>query len=203
MISELLKTPPVDGMKIGLFGGSFNPTHEGHFELAKYALAKLQLDYIWWMVSPQNPLKPVHETGDFAERMEVTGNIARHPKFVVTGLENELGTRTTAETMLKLRPLFDRANFVWLMGADSFAGLHKWNDWRVIPATLPVAVFDRPGWTTRAHASTAAQLLRMSQVNEMSLPQLPYFKAPAWGFVSMPQRPESSTLLRANGRSGK
>lgn len=197
MISALLKHQPIDGMKIGLFGGSFNPAHAGHFELSKFALARLQLDYIWWMVSPQNPLKPTHETGDFEERLEKTTKIARHPRFIVTGLENELDTRTTAETLAQLQPVFRRAHFVWLMGADSFAGLHRWNDWQAIPNTLPIAVFDRPGWATKSLASTAAQTFKDSQLNDQSVSLLPYYQAPAWGFIPMPQRSESSTSLRA------
>jgi len=200
MICDLLKTPPVDGMKIGLFGGSFNPPHQGHFELAKFALARLQLDYVWWMVSPQNPLKPTDETGDFDERLKMALQIAQHPRFVVTGFESLLGTKTTAQTLVKLQPVLRRANFVWLMGADSFAGLHRWNDWRAIPQALPIAVFDRPGWTTKSLAGTAAQNLKAFQVKESNLSALPFFQAPAWGFVSMPQRAENSTSLRKYSR---
>ncbi len=200
MISELLKISPINGLKIGLFGGSFNPPHQGHFELAKFALARLQLDYVWWMVSPQNPLKPKHQTRDFNERLTATAKIAMHPRFVVTGHEAMMGTKTTAQTLGKMRPVFDRANFVWLMGADSFAGLHRWNDWRIIPQTLPIAVFDRPGWTTKALASTAAKNLRPAQVSDEKIPLLPFYQPPAWGFVAMPQRAENSTSLRAHNQ---
>ena len=120
MISTLLKHQPIDGMKIGLFGGSFNPAHQGHFELAKFALARLQLDYVWWMVSPQNPLKPTHETSDLDERLNFTSEIACHPRFVVTGLEATLGTKTTAQTLVKLQPIFNRANFCLADGGRQF-----------------------------------------------------------------------------------
>ena len=197
MISALLKTPPIDGMKIGLFGGSFNPAHQGHFALAKTALVKLQLDYIWWMVSPQNPLKPKDQSGDYSDRIKTTTKVARHPRFVVTDLEARLATTNTAQTLEKLPLLFQRANFVWLMGADSFSSLHQWNNWHVIPQTLPIAVFDRPGWTTRSLASAAAQRLKSFQICTENIALLPYFQAPAWGFIPMRQRPENSTSLRA------
>lgn len=203
MISALLKNQPIDGMKIGLFGGSFNPAHAGHFELAKFALARLQLDFIWWMVSPQNPLKPTDETGDYNERLATTTSVARHPRFVVTDIEKTLGTTTTAQTLQKMSPVFDRANFVWLMGADSFAGLHRWNDWRTIPYTLPIAVFDRPGWTTKSLASTAAKNFKSAQVSDEQLALLPFLQAPAWGFIPMPQRSESSTSLRTKSATKK
>ncbi len=200
MISALFKTPPIDGMKIGLFGGSFNPSHQGHFELAKFALATLQLDYVWWMVSPQNPLKSRHETSDFDQRMQHTRKIARHPKFVVTDIETRLGTTTTAQTLVKMKPVLDRAHFVWLMGADSFASLHRWNDWRVIPQSLPIAVFDRPGWAAKSLASTAAKTLKASQFSQEDIALLPFAKTPAWGFIPMPQRAENSTAIRSGNK---
>jgi len=196
MTADMFKVQPLKGMKIGLFGGSFNPPHRGHFALAKFALHKLQLDYVWWMVSPQNPLKPKHETSDFDERMAQTRQIARHPRFVVSDIEDRLATTTTAQTLAGLQPVFEQAHFVWLMGADSFASLHRWNDWRVIPQSLPMAVFDRPGWTTKAHACTAAKTLKSAQFNQDAIALLPFARTPAWGFVSMPQRLENSTALR-------
>ena len=200
MTMKLFTTQPLDGMRIGLFGGSFNPAHAGHFALAKHALSQLQLDYIWWMVSPQNPLKPADETEDFDERMKQARQIARHPRFIVSDIENRLGTRTTAATLKKMQPVLNRAHFVWLMGADSFASLHRWNDWRAIPQTLPIAVFDRPDWTTAALASPAAKTLESGRFSMEKTALLPFAKAPAWGFVAMPQRVESSTTLRMDGR---
>lgn len=196
MISQMFKTPPVDGMKIGLFGGSFNPAHDGHVALANFALNRLQLDYVWWMVSPQNPLKPVDETKDFSERLARVKQLARHPRFVVTDIEKHLATTNTAQTLAALAPVLERGKFVWLMGADSFAGLHRWNNWQTIPATLPIAVFDRPGWTTLSLASTAAKSLKQSQLRENEIAALPWHQPPAWGFVAMPQRSESSTAIR-------
>ena len=194
------KYQPIDGLRIGLFGGSFNPAHFGHFSLAKVALARLQLDYVWWMVSPQNPLKPTDETGDFDERMALARDVANHPRFVVCDFEQQLGTTTTAQTFGKLGRTFERADFVWLMGADSFASLHRWNDWQVIPQTLPMAVFDRPGWSARALGSVAAQCLKPYQLDIEDAGLLPGAKVcsarSAWCFVPMSHRLESSTAIR-------
>jgi len=203
MMTDLFKAQPIKGMRIGLFGGSFNPVHKGHFALAKCALTRLQLDYVWWMVSPQNPLKPRHETSDFNQRLAQVRQIARHPRFVVTDIESRLQTTTTAQTLKKLQPVFDQAHFVWLMGADSFAGLHHWNDWQAIPQNLPIAVFDRPGWTTKSLACTAAKCLKPRQFSNEKIALLPFANTPAWGFVSMPQRPENSTALRSKRVSQK
>ena len=196
MIFPINKYSPVKGRRIGLFGGSFNPAHYGHFSLAKMAMARLQLDYVWWMVSPQNPLKSADETCDFQQRLEIAREVARHPRFIVCDFEQELGTTTTAQTFEKLAPIFDMGNFVWLMGADSFAGLHHWNDWQTIPETLPIAVFDRPHWGTRALGSVAAQIYKKNQLAGEDAALLVGAQPPVWCFVPMSQRMESSTAIR-------
>jgi nicotinate-nucleotide adenylyltransferase len=136
MISTLYSLPRIAGRRIGLFGGSFNPAHAGHLAVSEEALKRLQLDEVWWLVSPQNPLKDSADTADFERRVAHARKLAAHPRMRVTGLEARLGTRTTAQTFAALQPMFELGHFVWIMGADSFAGLHHWNDWREIPATL-------------------------------------------------------------------
>jgi nicotinate-nucleotide adenylyltransferase len=147
--------PDPQGRRIGLFGGSFNPAHNGHAALAREALRRLSLDQVWWMVSPQNPLKDPRDTEDFDERFAAVKAIARHPRMRVLDIEARLDSRTTAETLRRLAAVFRRGRFVWIMGADSFAGLHRWNDWQVIPATLPLAVFARPEFCQAALATGA------------------------------------------------
>lgn len=192
----LLNGKNVRGRRIGLFGGSFNPAHEGHFDLAKTALIRLRLDLVWWMVSPQNPLKPASETEDFDERMRHTVQVARHPKFVVSDIEKQLGTTSTAETLFRLAPLLEQGNFVWLMGADSFAGLDRWINWQAVPAALPMAVFDRPGWGRRALASKPAKMFKNHQIDAEDAGMLAGLDAPAWAFIVMPQNALSSSKIR-------
>ena len=157
-----LMLPHPQGRRIGLFGGSFNPVHDGHMALAREALRRLSLDQVWWMVSPQNPLKDPRDTGDFSERFAAAKALANHRRMVVLDIEARLDSRTTAQTFRKLAPVFRRGRFVWIMGADSFAGLHRWNDWQVIPATLPLAVFARPEFCQAALASPATGSRSMS-----------------------------------------
>jgi nicotinate-nucleotide adenylyltransferase len=196
-----LTLPPVDGLVIGLFGGSFNPPHAGHRAIAEAALKRLGLDGVWWLVSPQNPLKDPAETSDFDQRFAATQAIARHPRFIVSGLEGEIGTRTTSGLLKRMGPMLARGRFVWIMGADSFAGLHRWNDWRRLPQTLPLAVFDRPGVTMAALASPAARLLQRWRVPEAEAAMLSFFAPPAWAFLTLPLRNESSSALRRAARS--
>ncbi|MEE4235810.1 MAG: nicotinate-nucleotide adenylyltransferase [Anderseniella sp.] len=197
MISTLYSVPRIAGRRIGLFGGSFNPAHAGHVALSEEALKRLQLDEVWWLVSPQNPLKPTDGTADFNERLAHARALAAHPRMWVTGLEARLGTRTTAQTFEALGPMFELGHFVWIMGADSFAGLHHWNEWREIPATLPLAVFDRPGWSLKALGSPTARLLQRYRLDSCDAPLLASTRAPAWVFLNMPLRYESSTAIRA------
>ena len=192
-----LKAPPFgEGQRIGLFGGSFNPAHRGHEMVALYALKRLELDWVWWLVSPQNPLKDPSETGEYATRLVFTRGIARHPRFRVTDLEKQMGSRTTAQTLRGLSPLLKRADFVWIMGADSFANLHCWHDWLDIAGTLPLAVLARPGFSLRALGGPAATRFAEAQIPTHLAPKLAGMKPPAWCFLPMPLRPESSTAIR-------
>ena len=196
-----LTLPPVDGLAIGLFGGSFNPPHAGHRAIAEAALKRLGLDWVWWLVSPQNPLKDPAETSDFAQRFAATQAIARHPRFIVSGVEGEIGTRTPSGFLTRMGPVLARGRFVWIMGADSFAGLDKWNDWRRLPQTLPLAVFDRPGATMAALSSPAARLLQYWRVPARDAAILACIAPPAWAFLSLPLRNESSSALRGAAHS--
>jgi nicotinate-nucleotide adenylyltransferase len=165
--------------------------------VALYALKRLKLDWVWWLVSPQNPLKDPGETGEYGERLTETRRIARHPRFIVTDLEKQIGSRTTAETLVALAPVLRRAKFVWIMGADSLANLHNWNDWTEIPDTLPLSVLARPGYSIKALSGRAAIRYDESRLPSGAAADLPGRPPPAWVFLQMPLRPESSTAIRA------
>ena len=196
MANPILNLGPVDGQRIGLFGGSFNPPHRGHLAVSVSALRRLKLDWIWWLVSPQNPLKDPSEIGDFAERLSAARALLAHPRILLSDIEKRLGTRTTAELLDALAPVLRRGRFVWIMGADSFAGLHRWNDWQSIPARLPLAVLDRPGFAQAALTSPAARTLARWRLNDTDAACLPLRQPPAWVFLRQRHRPESSTAIR-------
>ena len=138
--------------RIGLLGGSFNPAHEGHYAMALYALKRLGLDEIWWMVSPQNPLKPVEGMAPFEKRLADTKALARHPRFVVTDIESKLHTRYTVDTLLALKRRYPATKFVWLMGADNLKQVALWRHWPTIFKLAPVAIFRRPGYALNGKA---------------------------------------------------
>jgi len=183
--------------RIGLLGGSFNPAHQGHRDISLAALAYLDLDEIWWLVSPQNPLKPVAGMAPFDERLKSAGAMARHPRIRVTDLESRLGTRFTADTLKALVTRFPSCRFVWLMGADNLAQISSWRDWTKIFHLTPIAVFDRPTYTVKALTALAARRFRRSRRREAALKMLAATPAPAWVFVHHRLNPISATAIRA------
>ena len=189
-----------DHLRIGLLGGSFNPAHDAHLAISLFALKRLKLDRIWWLVSPGNPLKDVSGLPDLAARLDAARKIADDPRIVVTGIEAELRTRYTVDTIVKLRRRFPRARFVWLMGADNLSQFSQWHAWQAIAQLLPMAVIDRPSDSLRASASTAAQRLARYRLDEAKANKLADRAPPAWVFLRGLKLPLSSTELRAGSR---
>jgi nicotinate-nucleotide adenylyltransferase len=190
-----------EGLRVGLLGGSFDPPHTAHRALSLFALKRLQLDRVWWLVSPGNPLKDTHALPDLATRITAARDIADHPAIEVTGIEAALNTRYTVDTIAALRRRFPNVRFVWLMGADNLAQFHRWREWERIARQVPLAVIDRPTDSFRALASPAAQALSKYRHNESLAGQLADFPAPAWMFLHGMKSPLSSTELRSHTKS--
>ena len=196
--------PPFkSGMRIGLFGGSFNPPHEGHLLLARMALKRLGLDRIWWLVTPGNPLKTLSGLPPLAQRVAAARLLAQDPRIIVTGFEQDIGSRYTYDTLRYLRQRCSGVKFVWLMGADNLVQLHRWQRWRDIARAMPIAVIDRPGSTLRAASAPAAQALRSYRVAESDAKLLPDLGAPAFVFIHGRRSKLSSSALRNAAGSGK
>ena len=163
---------PPAGARIGLLGGSFNPAHEGHLDLSRAALARLGLDGVWWLVSPQNPLKTAQGMAPQAQRLAGCRALATDPRILATDLETRLGTAYTADTLQALGRLLPRVRFVWLMGADNLIQVHHWQEWQQIFNTVAVAVFDRPSYASRALSGRAALSFARYRLNEGSARRL-------------------------------
>ena len=192
-----LRLPPFyPGMRIGLFGGSFDPPHRGHLEVSLVALRALRLHQVWWLVSPRNPLKQNAPSSDLHRRIAAARALARHPRIKVTGVEAALGTRYTAETLALLLPRLRGVSSVWMMGADNLVSFHRWRDWRGIAAALPMAVFSRPGLSAAAVAAPAARALWRARHDAADAPILAAMPPPAWVFLASPHVDLSSTALR-------
>lgn len=186
------------GMAIGLLGGSFDPPHCGHVHITREALKRFGLDRVWWLVTPGNPLK-AQGPAPLERRLAAARAMMRHPRVEVTGIEAVLGTRYTAETLARLRALYPGVRFVWLMGADNLAQLHRWENWQAIMETVPVGVLARPGVRTPARVSKAAQLYARFRLRKRDAIGLAHAPAPAWSLVNVPMRGESSSAIRARG----
>jgi nicotinate-nucleotide adenylyltransferase len=194
--------PTFPGMRVGLYGGSFNPPHRGHAHVAHLALQRLELDRLWWLVSPGNPLKSVDGLPEVGRRLEAVRQIARHPRAVVTDLEARLGTRYTVDLVRRLKKLKPSVRFVLVIGADNWATFHRWGGWREIARAVPIAVVDRPGATMAALASPAARAFSGARIAERDGALLASLTPPAWLFIAGPKVPVSSSdLRRAAGRN--
>lgn len=186
------------GQVIGLLGGSFDPAHEGHAHITREALKRFGLDRVWWLVSPGNPLK-TRGPAPLEDRMARARDVMRHPRVEVTDIEAHLGTRFTAQTLQRMRRLYPKVRFVWLMGADNMAQFHLWQDWEQIMQSVPIGVLARPGQRTSARLSRAAALYAPNRIPGRQGHLLASAQAPAWCFVNVPMTSASSTAIRARG----
>lgn len=188
------------GRKIGLLGGSFNPAHAGHRHISLYALKYLKLDAVWWMVSPQNPLKSSSDTAPLAERLAGAASVADHPRIYVTDIESRLNTRYTIDTLRALKARFAATSFVWLMGSDNLHQFHRWKKWQTICDTVPVCVLARPPAGNALRQSRAGAHLASRRLRESDAACLPESPLPAWTVLNIPLNPLSSTDIRAARR---
>ncbi len=186
--------------RVGLLGGSFNPAHRGHRHVSLLALKRLDLDEIWWLVSPQNPLKPVQGMASLDERLRSAAAVARDPRIKVTDLEARLGTRYTADTLSELRRRFPRTRFVWLMGADNLGQIQHWERWQRIFELAPIAVFARPAYSLGALGGLAAHRFARARIRPERARHLADMNPPAWIFFATRLDPLSATEIRSQRR---
>jgi nicotinate-nucleotide adenylyltransferase len=183
-------------MRVGLFGGSFNPAHEGHAHVAETALRRLALDRVIWLVSPQNPLKPTHETAALTRRIWEALRYANGPSMIVSDAETRIGSFYTIDTLRVLKARYPGVQFVWIMGADSLASFHRWRGWTQIMREMPVAVVARPWTSIKSRFSPAARRFAAARIPAAAARTLPGRKPPAWVYLTGPLNFTSSTALR-------
>jgi nicotinate-nucleotide adenylyltransferase len=182
-------------MRVGLFGGSFDPAHPGHAHVAETALKRLRLDRVIWLVSPQNPLK--RGSSPLARRVAGARAQARGPAMIVSDAETRMGAVYTLDTIRILKARFRGVHFVWVMGADNLAGFHRWRGWTEIVRAVPVAVVARPGALIESRFSPAAQRFARSRRSSREGALLPTARPPAWAYFRAPLNATSSTALRS------
>jgi nicotinate-nucleotide adenylyltransferase len=194
----------VAARRVGLLGGSFDPAHAGHRHISLEALRRLGLDEVWWLVSPQNPLKAPSET-PLADRLAAARRVGNHPSIRITDIERTLATVYTADTLAQLTRRFPGIRFVWIIGADNLIQICRWRRWRRIFATVPIAVFARPPYSWKALTGRAARRYAAFRVSEAQAGALVGMRPPAWIFFHSRPHPESATRIRAarNPKEGR
>ena len=194
-VTELPLSAP--GMRIGLFGGSFNPIHDGHRLVAEETLRRLDLDAVWMLVTPGNPLKSQEDLAPLADRVTAAGALLDHPRIRVTGFEAAHGFTYSWQTIRFLTSAMPDRHFVWIMGADNLVDFHRWERWRDIAAMVPIAVYVRPGSAAKAPVSQAAQALGRWRLDEDDARRLAPSPPPAWVYLHGRQSTLSSSAIRA------
>jgi len=179
-----------------LLGGSFNPAHEGHLHISHQALKILALDCVWWLVSPQNPLKSKEGMTPFEDRLRAARAIAADRRIRVTDVEDRLGTRFTVDTITALTRIFPDKQFVWMMGADNLVQFPQWLDWRRLFSLVPIAVFDRAPYSAGALAGQAANVFASGRQANRYARSLADQVPPAWNFFHTPLHPATATNIR-------
>jgi nicotinate-nucleotide adenylyltransferase len=183
--------------RIGLLGGSFNPAHGGHRHVSLQALHRLGLDEIWWLVSPQNPLKPIDGMAQLDARLASALAMARRAPIRAKAIETTLGTRYTVDTIAALRRRYPRHDFAWIMGADNLLQFHRWKRWRDIARQVPIVVVARPHYIGGARLAPAMAWLRRFRRREANAKQWMRWELPAIVILNIPLDPTSATALRA------
>jgi nicotinate-nucleotide adenylyltransferase len=174
-----------------LLGGSFNPAHQGHLYVGEVALRRLGLDYVWWLVAPQNPLKPGSDLAPLADRLAAARALAgRSPRLIVTDIERMLGTCYTIDTLKALTRRFRGVRFVWLMGSDNLDQFHRWRRWAEIVRLVPIVVVERPGSVLAPLRAKAMQRFALSRAQTLRPP-------PAIIVVDGRRNEASATAIRA------
>ena len=190
-------------MRIGLFGGTFDPPHAAHLAASLLAMKRMKLDRVWWLVTPGNPLKDTRGLAALEERMKAARELTHyHPRIDISGFEAVINTRYTYDTLVFLKRRCPGVKFVWVMGADNLRSFYRWQKWRRIAALVPIAVIDRMGTSLYATAGRAAQAMARFRLPEDAAASLPDCLPPAWIYLHGLKSPLSSTALRAQRTAG-
>ncbi len=144
------------------------------------ALQYLDLREVWWLVSPQNPLKKTADMAPFEQRLRKAEDVARHRRIRISDLELRLDTRRTIDTLRLLKASRLDIAPIWLMGSDNLVQMPQWHLWREIFQLVPIAVFDRPSREQRALSGPVARHFAGTRIPARKARNLAFRDPPAW-----------------------
>ena len=139
-------TNPQNKKKVGLFFGSFNPVHIGHMIIANYMATQTDLDKVWLVVSPQNPLKPKNTLARDYDRLHLVRlAIGDNPNLEASNIEFDLPKPSyTIDTLIHLKEKFPNYEFILIMGGDNLKSLHKWKNYELLLRDYQIYIYKRP-----------------------------------------------------------
>ena len=180
---------------IGLLGGSFDPPHKGHLYISLEAKKILKLNEIWWLVTPQNPLK-ITKPATYNERIKNCRLITKRQAIKITDIENTINSSYSYESIKFIQNYYKNIKFFWLMGADNLINFHQWQKWRDIFNEISIVVFRRHGYNKKALNSVTTKIFSQFQVVANPINQSYFKQLPSWTWINNREIKISSTEIR-------
>ena len=180
---------------IGLLGGSFDPPHKGHIYISVEAKKILKLDEIWWLVTPKNPLK-ISKPATYEERIYNCKNLTKNYPIQIKEIEKKIKSNYSFQTINFIQKHYKNINFFWLMGADNLINFHQWQKWREIFRSIPIVIFRRHGYNTKALKSITSKTYNYFKVSKTNIKKEYFAMLPAWTWIDNKEIKISSTAIR-------
>ena len=179
---------------VGLLGGTFDPPHEGHLFISKFAKIKLDLSEVWWIVTTTNPLKK--NKVDYHERLKKVKQFLTNHRIKILEIQDLSKNIYTVDLLEYIFKKFPQKKFIWLMGSDSLVNFHLWRDWKKIFYNIPIAIFDRPSYSLSISKAKATLHFKEDRINSKLSKNLKFMKTPKWSFITGLTHLQSSTKIR-------
>ena len=179
---------------VGILGGTFDPPHEGHLFISKFAKIKLDVGEVWWIVTTTNPLKK--NTVDYKKRLKTVKRFLMNHHIKVLEIQDLSKNTYTVDLLEYLFKKFPHKKFIWLMGADNLFSFHLWRDWKKIFYNIPIAIFNRPPYSLSISKAKAILYFKEDRINSKLSRNLKFMKPPKWLFLTGLTNLQSSTKIR-------
>ena len=181
---------------VGILGGTFDPPHEGHLFISKFAKIKLDINEVWWVVTTTNPLKK--NRLNYEKRLKKVKKFLTNQNIKVLEIQDLSKNIYTIDVLEYLFKKFPQKKFIWLMGADSLVNFHLWKDWKKIFYNIPIAIFDRPFYSLSIPKAQATLHFKEYKISSKLSKKLKFMKTPSWSFITGLTHLQSSTKIREN-----